>query len=368
MGRDVSKSKEGSGNEDIPETKPVLIPAIVAPSFLYFISVFMYYSLNSQVLISQVCRHSNYSDCDSSEVSSKASSLSVGIALVSSIPTLLLNGFYGSVADVYGRKYPMISAMVGNGLFALSLLIVVLTNSPFYYVIILAGSLMNGITGGIAVFIMAMFSFTADITRNNPDQRKWVYSLTEVSLFIPNIISPAIGGVLAKAFGFAVPLAVAIGSIVLALLWIIFAVKESLPLDAPSRLQPLRTKVLETFYNISFIFTHKMGGGKAGSSPLPWIASAFFLYFWCFWGEATIEVFFIKHKFHWDSAEIGYFASTQGILYSTSMLIMPSLVNFFLKRETKIVNWIQLGYFCRYIIYDIRNIYHEKLYCCHFRL
>lgn len=56
-------------------------------------------------MIEQVCRDINDGvDCDSSDVSSRASLVAIGVILAQGIPSFVLNGFYG-LLSVITRTY-----------------------------------------------------------------------------------------------------------------------------------------------------------------------------------------------------------------------------------------------------------------------
>lgn len=328
------------------------LPGIIIPSFLYFIGLFMFFGLVNQILIDQVCLHTDNDDCDSSEVSSTASSLSVVVTMTATLPQLFANGFYAELSNKYGRKFPLVISSAGNVAFISAGLLVTMTDSPYYFYILNVGSLLSGISGGIPVFIMSMFAYAADVTRLEPSKRTVTYSVTEASIFVPNMISPVVAGVLAKTYGFSMPVAVALAATLLCVLWLLF-IPESLPINEPTRDKDLSFSVMDTFRNIAFLFTHKVNG-VSGTSPLPYVSAAFFLFFAIYWGDASVVVFYLKHKFSWGSDFIGYFQGAVGTVYVFSMVCAPSIATKLRSgKPFRLMTWIQIGYASRIAYYAI---------------
>jgi len=85
----------------------------------------MILSLNYQVLLNEVCKQMNESDCTNSNVSAHTSYIITFISLTLSFPPLLLSGIYSSIADKYGRKVVIIMPIVGIFVKILTLLYVI---------------------------------------------------------------------------------------------------------------------------------------------------------------------------------------------------------------------------------------------------
>lgn len=181
-------------------------------------------------------------------------------------------------------------------------------------------------------------------------------------IFLPKLFSPVGTGLWVKSFGFTYPL-VAIAVLgCLALLWIICMVPESLPLNAAVRNVPLDLNPMQTFRNILFIYQHKV---KLGRSPLLLISVAFCLYYITYISFGSVIILYCKHVFNWGPDTIGFFDGLDGGVHACSMFFAPFLVHQICRREFTLLNWIQLGYITRLVMYCTVDAY--LFYCIVYR-
>lgn len=342
--------------------------------FLYFLILFGIFPLTSQVHIDQTCKDLNDSDCESSDVAAKASTLNLIASFSLSIPSILTCGIYGSIADVYGRKIVMLVPFIGLIFYTAAYLFVDTVNPSSYVAIIVAGNFIMGLSGGYFTFIMACMCYVSDATALSPHSRRHVYSMTEATIFVPQVFAPVITGIWATYYGFFVPLVAGIVVAVIAVINIIL-LPESLPLDAESRRQPLKLSPFQTFTSIIFLFTYKhkldealdespmlsspaasiseeeviVVKSKTERSPLPIMGMSFFIYFMALLGKAAVFVIYAKNRFGWDSGVIGIYSGLEGLVVSLSMIFGSYVAKrvFGAWGNFSLMTWIQIGYFFR---------------------
>lgn len=331
-----------------------VLPAI----FLYFVVVFGLYPLTTQVHISQVCNDLGEDDCNSSRVSADASTLNLIASFALSIPSILTCGIYGSIADVYGRKIVMIIPFVGLIFYSAAYLYVDMVDPPSYVGIIIAGNFIMGLSGGFFTFIMSCMCYTSDATVLVPHTRKTAYSITEATIFVPQVFAPVMTGIWSTYFGFFVPLLLSVIISIIAVIYMVF-MPESLPPDAPSRTSPLKLNPFQTFTSIIFLFTYKFpeltddeqsivpaAPVKTGTSPLPILSVSFLLYSMAVLGQASVRIVYVTHRFDWNSSLIGIYDGLEGLVVSLSMVFAPYLAHRVMQHKThvKLMTWIQIGY------------------------
>lgn len=310
---------------------------IIVPSFIYFLALFVTVPIAVQVLVAVVCDTLGEDDCNCSRVSSEASLINLYFSLAANIPAFLLSGFYGSLADVYGRKFCIIVSMSGYLIYAVALLFIEVYRPVYYKAIFIACAFVLGATGSFAVFQMAVFSYAADITHSAREKRGVIYSLLESCLFFAKIVGPLSAGLWAQAYGFKAPLIVAVLLCCTGILWAA-AMPESLAPDADSRSRPLELDPFKTLRNLYLITAE---GGL--SSPIPYLSLAFFLYFAAYMGNQQIQLLYVKHQFHWDPATIGYYDFAEGLVQMLSMVAVPWLITRMLGNYVE-KWWLLVGY------------------------
>ena len=282
-------------------------------------------------------------DCDDGDVSATASIIVAINGICLYLPTILTTGPYGAIANRYGRKVVMLSAMVGIIILAAGYLFVVLVRTKYYYVIIAAANFICGMSGGYSSFIMSIFSYTADTTTHDPAMRKHSYPVTEACIFIPKLICPVLTGIWVTYYGFTFPLLCGIILATCGAIWILF-MPESLPLDSPCRAIPLSLNPLSTVSNMVFLFRQQP---EQGRSPIPFLSVSFSIAFAVIVGFSNVMILYAKHTYHWGPDLVGYYDGLDGGISAFSMLCVPALVRNLLGKEYHLLGWIGAGYVFR---------------------
>jgi hypothetical protein len=150
-------------------------------------------------------------------------------------------------------------------------------------------------------------------------------------------------GFSAAYFGYALPI-LASACCGGAAIFLLSAIPESLPAEAPCRLEQFELHPFQAFYNIAMLFTHKP---DYGMSPLPWFSVAFFLFYFSLMGWVNVVYVYVKHIYDWSPTLIGGFDSALGLFNALSMLYLTDAVHYLVGRDFKIATWIKVGYFVR---------------------
>lgn len=395
---------------------------ILVPSTLFFLSVFITLPLASQVVISLVCKDRNSiedDDCSSTAVSKYSSLVALYSEFALNVPSFFSAGFYGLVANRYGRKICMTIPILGYLAYMICVCYVCYYEPPYYVATILIGCILFGLCGSFNTFQMATFSYLSDITASKPMQeRARFYSILEGFLYISKVIGPLMGGIWAKKRGFFEPLVFSFFITVAALVWTICFVKESYITPSSSSIsnsdlasyKPTSNVILDqsvvtssvynikykveevdddgdesnsnsnnktensepvsifsfantfkTFLNIKWLMTKR---SHSGISPVPFLFTAFFFFYITVMAEGFITIFYLKLQFKWDSDYIGYFLATEAFIQILSMVAVPELVHWIRGRTVPDVVWILLGYLSRVyfvglfpLVTDIKSLY-----------
>jgi MFS family permease len=311
---------------------------VLLPTFFYYISYFMILSLNYQVLLNEVCKQMNESDCTNSNVSAHTSYLMTFISLTLSFPPLLLSGIYSSIADKYGRKVVIIMPIVGIFVKILTLLYVNILHPTYFFPLYLFSSFTYGILGSQVNFNMGIFTYTADTTHMNVSYRSKSYSIIELCMIVPKILGFFLAGILSKNYGFIIPLLV---TLILTILSFIFAciIPESFPRNAD-----VNFKLINTYYNLKLLLVDS-------NIIVRLLSFSYFLFFLCLTNSSSLDILYFKNKFGWDSDYIGYYETIEGVVSSFSMLLIYNFKNIY--NKLSLVHWAAIGYFFRTIFWSL---------------
>jgi MFS family permease len=320
---------------------------MIYPTFMYFLVLFASIPLSYQAIIQQICNEDQGgNDCSNAHVTSRASMVIVYCNIATYAPGLLTTGLYSSVANIYGRKSVMIISLIGVVIYSLIYCFIVMFDPHFYVALAIVASFVMGISGSYTTYIMGAFSYVADSTTHTPEERNRAYSVTESCLYLGKIVGPLVGGLYASYFGYIVPFLAAAVLSTVAIANVIY-LPESLPPDAASRSQALVLNPLQVLDNIRLLFAHSPEHGR---SPLPSVATAFFLYYFALMGFVVVVYVYMKHTFGWGALYFGIYDSVNGAIQAISMLYVPRLVHWAIGRDLRLVTWVHMGYFCRLVI------------------
>lgn len=344
---------------------------IVVPTMLFFFNIFMTLTLQVQIQISLVCAAlQDGENCDSAAVSSKTGMIALTSKLAATIPSLLVSGFYASIANRYGRKIAMICPAIGHFCSASVLLLLAWADASdsislsvgtiFWFSML--GAIFEGISGSFATYQMAVFSYASDITRDDKAKRGTLFSLLEAAVFFSKTVAPLAGGFWAQRFDFVVPIFSCVVACALTIIWCAFMMVEVREPDNNAKVQwnPFRS-----FRNVGLLLgltavqiesegeiqgekekkgkmeitdqgerasdeggTRECGRTKCvyPTNPMFYVSSAFFLYFSTFMSNTAIFFLFIERTHAWGPQLIGIYEALEGGFSFLGMVLVPFAV------------------------------------------
>lgn len=273
--------------------------------------------------------------------------------LALNIPSLFMSGIFAQLSDQRGRRIAMICPLLGNFVYYAACCYVSYSQSPSYLAIIVGSSLVQGVLGASGAFNMAVFSYVADLTAVQTEQRGGYFSLLEAATFLAKMVAPTCSGLWAEHAGFTGPLLFS-GAVVLAgALWVALCVPESNPpQDATNKaddsgrvlppLAPLRLDPLQTIRNAAFVFGLR--------SPAALVLLSYFLFNTAYQFERAIAVLYEKHVFGFSPSYIGYLDSFQNSLLILSMAV-PAALHLSTALQMSDVHWVLLGLVGKAVFY-----------------
>ena len=355
--------------------------SIILPTILFSLSQIVIHSILPQVIIELVCyQDSGLLDCDSAEISGKASLVNLISSCVINIPCIFLIGFYASFANKYGLQPTLLSPVLGNFLFLACILIA--RKSQSYYAWIMVGSLLSGLSGGRNSFMMATFAYAADVS--SPQERSKVFSVIESSIYCAKILCPFTIGILSKQYGFGLSLGIGLFLCLFNALWITFAMKDPIQINEDNVVQMAHYKTVNnllisynkeenndldrfnsdditidktqrklsfhpfaTFHSVSKLW----GKNSIGNATVPFLSGVYFMYHMIAVGVHVVEILFVKHKLRWDAFTIGLYGSMHGVMEISSMLLAPIIASQLLGFNMTDLFWIETGLWARSLFF-----------------
>ena len=219
------------------------------------------------------------------------------------------------------------------------LLYVNISHPKYYFILYLFVSLISGILGSQINFNMGIFTYTADTTQLNTSNRSKSYTIVEICMISPKILAYLSSGLLAKYYGFTLPLILALIFVILSFIKICII---------PETLTNINTNVdfnlINTYNNLKLLFDHS-------NISIKLLSIAYFLFYFCLIGSNSLDILYFKHKFGWDSDFIGYYETAEGIIISFSMLLICNYG--YLYNKFNLIHWIVIGYFFRIIFWSL---------------
>ncbi|GAB6030740.1 hypothetical protein CHUAL_007591 [Chamberlinius hualienensis] len=182
----------------------------VEPALLIFmIGSYMEYGVYQDLLYKKLClEHYDYSNfiCDDPQDEALDYVQTQGaywlaynnIALL--VPSILAACYLGAWGDRYGRKIPILAAVVSTMFgYLIFLIISVYENSSVYY--ILLANFVAGLGGGYLMIVASMMSYVADISSTN--SRTTRVGILESMTTFGSFFGPFISGYLLEGVGYA---------------------------------------------------------------------------------------------------------------------------------------------------------------------
>jgi DHA1 family tetracycline resistance protein-like MFS transporter len=228
---------------------------------------------------------------------------------------LLASPGLGLLSDRFGRRPVLFVCLIGS---ALGYLLFGLGGALW---LLFAGRVVDGLTGGN---VSVLFAYIADITR--PQERGKYFGIIGGVSGLGVIIGPSVGGLLA-GINYSAPFIAAAAVCILALLWGIFFLPESLP----------RSQRVASI-NVSDLNPLKQLGSLFRVAHLRWLLLAFFFYFLPFSHLIANLTILLKDSLGWNATEAGLASSTIGVI---DIMVQGVLVSLLLPifGNVKLGNW-----------------------------
>lgn len=162
------------------------------------------------------------------KVEKLANNYHVAHSMIQMVPSSILSCFIGAWSDKYGRKPPIIAALLGiiaDGLGSTICAGLFYTRADYY----LIPAIFTGISGGFIGVLTVIYSYASDIT--NFKQRTMKYAIMEVAFGISIPIGQLTGGWIFKYGKYFPVFVISTCGHVLCLIWVLFLIKETKGLD-----------------------------------------------------------------------------------------------------------------------------------------
>ncbi|KAK2169677.1 hypothetical protein LSH36_8g14067 [Paralvinella palmiformis] len=223
------------------------------------------------------------------------------------IPALMATVFIGGYTDNGGRKIGLISPIIGGIVQIYLLLCTEIFHLPIWFILI--GGFLEGLSGGIAMFLMAAFSYISDKTSRS--QRSLRIIILEMVIGCSSTISFLLSGYMIQTIGF-LGTTLVLHVIVVLDLCVVFMMPESLPANEHAKFWTLKH-----FKNSINVYTTDDTSGKRRLALLTSLLILFFLIPARLGTDSVQILFMLNRPLCWDSAFIGYF---KGLYYLTSTI------------------------------------------------
>ena len=249
------------------------------------------------------------------EVQRRASNFSLILGLCSLIPALFLTTFIGAYSDQAGRRYAIIPPIVGSTVRAISYVVVIGLKLPAEYLVI--GAVIEGFGGYYQTMLMGCFAYISDIVP--ADGRSLRITILETCVFIPAIFAPLVVGYWVEHGGFLAPFLTVLGLYIIALVYAIFFVPETVPRNPEAKF--FSTKHMK---KTLLLFT------KDDDTRRRWklcvLLFAFFLCSVVKVGDFVDTLFEMNRPLCWTSDIVGYFLSAEVAVVSAGAVLTMRLL------------------------------------------
>lgn len=243
----------------------------------------------------------------------------LGHTLIQTVPAALLSCFVGPWSDKYGRKLPVMIAILGMSIDTLgSAICAHYLNSRVEYYFIPA--IFTGAFGGVVSLLAVVYSYASDLTPFR--ERTMKYAYIEMATGFSQPLGVAAGGWMYNFFGYPSVFLLSTSGLIASLIWVTFLLPET---RGQNNKDPFGTKISKLFtcktFRESFIATAKERPQKGRKQIVLLIISM------CFIVIATnstsdINYLYVHHQFNWGTTEY----STISALYSVCVVILLIIV------------------------------------------
>ena len=261
--------------------------------------------------------HANKSDSQymtEQNIQSETSLWMIYLSICTLVPAFFSTIFIGGYSDRGGRKIALVCPVIGGILKLYICLVLIIYDLPIYVLLIAAA--VEGMSGGIAVFLMGAFSYISDVT--TPEQRSLRIIILEVCLGLSSTISYIGSGYLINGLGY-LGTTISLHMILVFTLFVTFFLPETLATDDSVKFFTFK-HFLRTF-NVYFV---NDGTGRR----MCLLSTVIFLILFCpaALGCNDVEILFmLASPLCWNSVMIGYFKGLYYLVLSIGAILLTKL-------------------------------------------
>ncbi|KAG8197166.1 hypothetical protein JTE90_011326 [Oedothorax gibbosus] len=277
----------------------------------------------------EVCANLSHHPVEKTASEKLANNVSVGHGLILMLPACFISAFIGSWSDKYGRKVPLIIALVGVILDDLgATLCATFMKSRAEFIFIPA--VFCGLSGGMISVMTVLYSYASDITTFG--QRTIKYAVLEMSFGISMPLGQLVGGWLYAYAGYTPVFLVAVGGHLFALFFVLFVLRETKGLD---NTDPWSVK----FKNL-FSFTPVIDSIKAtmksrpnkGREQILLLIVAMSITVLSYASAGSVSFLYAHHQYDWNNTQY----STVSAIFSIMGIVVMMVV-------VPVFKWLRLG-------------------------
>lgn len=298
--------------------------------FLYMFSYVMRSITSTTMIMEKVCRiHLGYSltvcsdlahnPAIKSEVEKLSNTYHLGHSLIQMTPSAILALFIGSWSDKYGRKPPVICALVGiilDGFGTIMCAYNISSRVEYYYI----PALFTGFSGGFISVLMVLYSYASDVTSH--DKRTMKYAFMEVAFGISMPLGILAGGWLYKFTGYVPVFLTSTCGHILGLFWVIFYLEETKGLDNKGN---WKKKFIDFWTLDSVVSSFKATTKKRpnqGRKQIWLLILAMSIAIFSFASLSGIMFFYVYHRYNWENTTYSTWSAVYSIIGLGLMLVI----------------------------------------------
>ncbi|KFM81022.1 Proton-coupled folate transporter, partial [Stegodyphus mimosarum] len=266
----------------------------------------------------KVCSNLSYYEEINVEVERMTNNYHLAHSLIQMLPSAILSCFIGTWSDKYGRKLPILAALLGIILDGLGATICAwfLYSRIEYYLI---SAIFTGFSGGFISVLTVLYSYASDITTFR--KRTMKYALLEVAFGYSLPLGQLAGGLLFRSHGYVIVFMTSTAGHILGLAWVLFVLQETRGLDNNDN---WRTKLRQLWSTEAVIASMKATIKKRpnrGREQLLLLILAMSTVVLNLAGSSGIAYMYAHHMYNWDNTTFSTVSSVFSVIGTTSMLI-----------------------------------------------
>ncbi|KAK6181348.1 hypothetical protein SNE40_009220 [Patella caerulea] len=263
-------------------------------------------------------------DSQEQEIQKKAASLTLYYSLVGGFIAVLTNIYMGPLSDAVGRKTIFLIPVLGILAKDLIISFIVFYNLNLNYFYLAYG--IDGLSGSYFTLLVAMFSYSADVTVPG-NSRTIAIAILEGCSAVASSAGQLATGYLIKFWGFLYPAVMFVGLSALNLVVVFFLLPETVTIKTKPSISPLK--------NIKKVFGFYFSGANMIKRYAYLIAlGVFFFGVVTFLGRSTLETIYqLGDPFCWSPITIGYFGAVRQTAQCIFSLVALKILQYFVREE-----------------------------------